>query len=88
MYAICYHIYKNDQILSIIRACQSTTAVMCKELKCYRNAPKFSDGQVCANSVDPDQIVPEEQSDQDLHFLPFNLYYMYTTQSVLLLKVC
>ena len=35
----------------------------------YCNDPKFSDRQVWANSVDPD----EEQSDQDLHCLPFRL---------------
>ena len=37
----------------------------------YHNQPKFSNGQVWANSVDPDQIAPEEQSDQGLHCLPF-----------------
>ena len=34
----------------------------------YCNDPKFSDRQVWANSVDPDQT--EEQSDQGLHCLP------------------
>ena len=33
----------------------------------YCNGPKFSDRQDLANSVDPDH----EQSDQDLHCLPF-----------------
>ena len=28
----------------------------------YRNDPKFLDRQVWANSADPDQIAPEEQS--------------------------
>ena len=36
----------------------------------YRNFPKFSDRQVWANSVDPDQ----EQSEQGLHCLPFRLH--------------
>ena len=34
------------------------------------NVPKFSDRQVWANSVDPDQ----EPSDQCLHCLPFRLH--------------
>ena len=34
--------------------------------KSYCNDPNFSDRQVCANSVDPDQTV---QSDQGLHCL-------------------
>ena len=33
----------------------------------YRNAPKFSDKQVWANSVDPDQTAPEgAASDQGI----------------------
>ena len=43
----------------------------------YRNDPKFSDRQAWANSADPDQTAPrglEEQSDQDLHCLPFHLH--------------
>ena len=36
----------------------------------YRNGPKFSDKQVWANSVDPDQTA----SDQGLHCLPFRLH--------------
>ena len=32
----------------------------------YRNVPKFSERQVWANSADPDQTAPEEQSDQGL----------------------
>ena len=39
-------------------------------LMIYRNVPKFSDRQVCANSADPDQTA-EEQSDQGLHCLQF-----------------
>ena len=35
----------------------------------YRNVPKFSDRQVWANSVDPDQT-------QDLHFLSFCLHLL------------
>ena len=38
----------------------------------YRNDPKFSDRYAWINSADPDQT--EEQSDQDLHFLPFRLH--------------
>ena len=37
----------------------------------YHNVPKFSDRQVWANSVDP-----EEQSDQGLHSLPFRLHLL------------
>ena len=40
----------------------------------YRNNPKFSDRQVWANSVDLDQTVRQEQSDQGLHCLPFHLH--------------
>ena len=41
----------------------------------YRNFPKFSNTQVWANSVDPDQTAPRgaEQSDQGLHCLQFPL---------------
>ena len=35
-------------------------------LRYYRNVPKFSDGQIWANSADPDQ----EQSDQGLFAIP------------------
>ena len=40
----------------------------------YRNVPKFSDRQVCANIVDPDQT---------LHFLPFCLHLVDPLLSVL-----
>ena len=42
----------------------------------YRNDPKFSDRLIWANSADPDQTPPrlEEQSDQGLHCLLFNLH--------------
>ena len=33
----------------------------------YGNDPKFLDRQVLANTIDPDQTVPEEQCDQGLH---------------------
>ena len=45
----------------------------------YNNVPKFSDRQIKANSVDPDQTAPlgavwsEEKYDQGLHYLPFPL---------------
>ena len=41
----------------------------------YRNDPKFSDRKVWANSTDPDQTAPEEQSDQGLHCLLFHLHH-------------
>ena len=37
----------------------------------YHNDPKFSDRQVCANTVDPDQ---KNWSDKGLHCLLFHLY--------------
>ena len=37
----------------------------------FHNDPTFLVGQVQANSVDP-----EEQSDLDLHFLPFHLHLL------------
>ena len=40
----------------------------------YHNDPKFLDRQVWANSADPDQTAPEEQSDQGLHCLQFCLH--------------
>ena len=33
---------------------------------------------LCANSVDPDQLLLKEQSDEGLHFLPFCLYLLGT----------
>ena len=39
----------------------------------YHNDPKVSDRQAWANSADPDQTAPKEQSDQGLHCLPFRL---------------
>ena len=38
----------------------------------YRYFPKFSDGQVWANSADQDQIVP----DHGLHCLQFHLHLL------------
>ena len=41
--------------------------------KCPKNLnTKASDKMTDANSVDPDQTAPEEQSDQGLHCLPFH----------------
>ena len=48
--------------------------VVCYSRNCH-NDPKFSDRQVCAQSVDPDQI-GLAQSDQGLHCLPFSLHYL------------
>ena len=31
---------------------------------------------ICANSVDSDQTAPKEQSDQNLHCLPFCLHHL------------
>ena len=39
---------------------------------CYRNDTKFSERQVWANAIDPDQTAPE-QSGQDLHCLLLSL---------------
>ena len=44
----------------------------------YCNDAKYLDWQVWANSVDPDQTAPSEQSDQGLHCLPFDLQYCMT----------
>ena len=40
----------------------------------YCNDPNFSDRLVRANSEDPDQTAPEEQSGQGLHCLLFDLH--------------
>ena len=49
----------------------------------YHNVPKFSDTQVRANSVDPDQTAPRvansvdpDQTDLGLHCLPFRLHFL------------
>ena len=44
----------------------------------YHNDSKFSDRLILAISVDPDQTAPTgaEQSDQDLHCLPFLLHLL------------
>ena len=44
----------------------------------YRNDLKFLDGQVLANTADPDQTAPRgvEQSDQGLHCLQFRLHLL------------
>ena len=39
----------------------------------YLFYPKFWDREACANSVDPDQTAPKEQSDQGLHCLSFSV---------------
>ena len=41
----------------------------------YSNNPKYWDKQAWANSADPDQMLQNVVSDQDLHFLPLTLYY-------------
>ena len=40
------------------------------------NDPKFLDRQVYANSADPDQTAPKEQSDQCVHCLQFHLHLL------------
>ena len=40
----------------------------------YRKNSKYLDMYVWANSVDSDQTALKEQSDQDLHCLPFFLH--------------
>ena len=42
----------------------------------YRKNSKYWDMYVWANSVDSDQTALEEQSDQDIHCLPFFLYLL------------
>ena len=42
----------------------------------YRKTYKYWDIYVCANSVDIDQTALKEQSDQDLHCLPFCLHLL------------
>ena len=42
----------------------------------YRKNFKYWDMYVCANSVDSDQTALKEQSDQDLHCLPFFLHLL------------
>ena len=37
----------------------------------YRIYHKYWDGQACANSLDPDQMLHSATSDQDLQCLPF-----------------
>ena len=52
-----------------------TYCIFIKLLFRFCNGTKFSDKQVWANSVDPDQIL-EEQSDQGLHCLPFPVHLL------------
>ena len=40
----------------------------------FANDPKFLDRQVSAKSVEPDQLLVEEQSDLGQHCLPFRLH--------------
>ena len=48
----------------------------CCALKMYRKNSKYWDMYVWANSVDSDQTALKEQSDQDLHCLPFFLHLL------------
>ena len=47
-----------------------------KQSKIYRKNSKYWDIYVRANSVDSDQTALKEQSDQDLHCLPFFLHLL------------
>ena len=42
----------------------------------YRKNSKYWDMYVLANSIDSDQTALKEQSDQDLHCLPFFLHLL------------
>ena len=42
----------------------------------YRKYLKYWDMYIWANSVDSDQTALKEQSDQDLHYLPFFLHLL------------
>ena len=46
------------------------------EFKDYRKNSKYWDMYVWANSVDSDQTAHKEQSDQNLHCLPFFLHVL------------
>ena len=48
----------------------------CCALKMYRKNSKYWDMYVWANSVDSDQTALKEQSDQNLHCLPFFLHLL------------
>ena len=48
------------------------------EVKYYRKNSKYWDMYVGANSLDSDQTALKEQSDQDLHCLPFFLHLLET----------
>ena len=66
LYPVCYSSHSSSDWLL-----DSNTDILH-----YRNDPKFSDTQIWANSADPDQTAPEEQSDQGLHCLPFPLHLL------------
>ena len=44
----------------------------------YRNDPKFSDRYAWANSVDPDQTAPEEQSDDRVYTVCHSVCIVWT----------
>ena len=45
----------------------------------YHNNPKYSDRQVWAKSVDPDQMLQNAASDPGLHCLPLIQYFLDTS---------
>ena len=50
--------------------------ILIKHVQEYRKNSKYWDIYVLANSVDSDQTALKEQSDQDLHCLPFFLHLL------------
>ena len=55
-----------------VRTAKALARLMSWLKSAYSNDPKFSDRQVWANSIDPDQTAP----DQGLHCLPFCLHLL------------
>ena len=62
---------------------ETEAVIQFSELK-YCNDPKFSDKQVCPNSVDPDQTAP----DQGLHYLQFHyILWMHYCKEKLIVQI-
>ena len=55
---------------------QSVQRSICYLYMPYHKNSKYWDMYVCANSLDSDQTAVKEQSDQDLHCLPFFLHLL------------
>ena len=54
----------------------------------YRNDPKFSDRYACANSADPDQTAPEEQSDQGVQTVQTQIRLLLRSSLIRVCTVC